>query len=100
MKQYIHEEQKAIDDQPPSGGCVLKPVIWPPPLLTVGQPPSGGCVLKRDITAERISKNDQPPSGGCVLKQTNDNQFVFGNNPAAFGRLCVETLDRYRIDTE
>ena len=60
---------RCVTCQPPSGGCVLKPVIWPPPLLTVGQPPSGGCVLK-------------PP--------------IFMNTPlipktAAFGRLCVET---------
>ena len=32
--------------QPPSGGCVLKPVINPLKIKRYAQPPSGGCVLK------------------------------------------------------
>ena len=32
--------------QPPSGGCVLKPLVFATPKPTRDQPPSGGCVLK------------------------------------------------------
>ena len=35
----------------------------------------------------------QPPSGGCVLKQIAVNQEQEFVDPAAFGRLCVETGD-------
>ncbi len=33
-----------------------------------GQPPSGGCVLKPIFRLSDSQKSDQPPSGGCVLK--------------------------------
>ena len=86
--------------QPPSGGCVLKPL----PTVRCGnarcQPPSGGCVLKRwlprkthpktvrpaafgRLCVETISNNptrygivNQPPSGGCVLKQQKRKRVV------------------------
>ena len=102
--------------QPPSGGCVLKPVqfIWAG--LDDDQPPSGGCVLKppahcwplpptttaafgrlcvetRWSRATKCAVRCQPPSGGCVLKQA---VYVYGTRearPAAFGRLCVETAN-------
>ena len=35
--------------QPPSGGCVLKPLRKQVATGKVGQPPSGGCVLKQHI---------------------------------------------------
>ena len=55
------------------------------------QPPSGGCVLKPTLYAQSRARAPQPPSGGCVLKlfKNGVNDSVFG--PAAFGRLCVET---------
>ena len=34
---------------------------------------------------------NQPPSGGCVLKPLAALQEMGGWEPAAFGRLCVET---------
>ena len=34
----------------------------------------------------------QPPSGGCVLKQNDGTLQYDGSDPAAFGRLCVETV--------
>ena len=34
-------------NQPPSGGCVLKPVAIYREAGLLPQPPSGGCVLKR-----------------------------------------------------
>ena len=60
-------------NQPPSGGCVLKP----PKLLAItagaAQPPSGGCVLKPENQAGASLTNLQPPSGGCVLKQESQS---------------------------
>ena len=39
-----------------------------------------------------LTKNQaQPPSGGCVLKHNKGLAFDMTPNPAAFGRLCVET---------
>ena len=35
----------------------------------------------------------QPPSGGCVLKRPATVEYTIKPNPAAFGRLCVETKD-------
>ena len=32
------------------------------------QPPSGGCVLKRVVCFDGCILSIQPPSGGCVLK--------------------------------
>ena len=36
--------------------------------------------------------NSQPPSGGCVLKQALMAHPLGAVVPAAFGRLCVETI--------
>ena len=55
------------------------------------QPPSGGCVLKRQNVDARIRDRLQPPSGGCVLKPPDEPPVNFQTQPAAFGRLCVET---------
>ena len=56
------------------------------------QPPSGGCVLKPNQTSHDRHAHGQPPSGGCVLKHSNYVQIAFRIRPAAFGRLCVETM--------
>ena len=78
--------------QPPSGGCVLKPVqfIWAG--LDDDQPPSGGCVLKPSGCIGHGAAQYQPPSGGCVLKHGRCGRGRRGTGPAAFGRLCVETV--------
>ena len=34
----------------------------------LSQPPSGGCVLKPLYNDKGERKTNQPPSGGCVLK--------------------------------
>ena len=34
----------------------------------------------------------QPPSGGCVLKPSDLIKDIVSYFPAAFGRLCVETV--------
>ena len=56
------------------------------------QPPSGGCVLKRIIYNAVAVTNFQPPSGGCVLKLGSQTPEPLRGRPAAFGRLCVETI--------
>ena len=38
-------------------------------LLREAQPPSGGCVLKPIQSRLHAGQRGQPPSGGCVLKQ-------------------------------
>ena len=55
------------------------------------QPPSGGCVLKLNSKANQLLDDNQPPSGGCVLKPQCGFSVGECINPAAFGRLCVET---------
>ena len=56
------------------------------------QPPSGGCVLKQQGAMPSDLRQLQPPSGGCVLKRIVLAVLLIGVNPAAFGRLCVETV--------
>ena len=77
--------------QPPSGGCVLKPLHFEKVFCFSSQPPSGGCVLKLQNTIVFLSLIFQPPSGGCVLKHNHYERTDFDTVPAAFGRLCVET---------
>ena len=77
--------------QPPSGGCVLKPLYRPPRGIHT---PSAAfrrlCVETTRYTRNRIFKL-QPPSGGCVLKH-KDWAKITPNLSAAFRRLCVETF--------
>ena len=56
------------------------------------QPPSGGCVLKQQQIKAVQNQLNQPPSGGCVLKQKLCQILFVNKVPAAFRRLCVETL--------
>ena len=78
--------------QPPSGGCVLKLVILSRLFKSRSQPPSGGCVLKPlCFNTIELMMSYQPPSGGCVLKLMK-HRFCPLKSPAAFGRLCVETI--------
>ena len=62
------------------------------------QPPSGGCVLKLVESASNEQATYQPPSGGCVLKQQLSSDAVNYTRPAAFRRLCVETLWLTRLN--
>ena len=48
-------------------------------------------MLKRQWTAGDFRYCGQPPSGGCVLKLKKPKPNASSANPAAFGRLCVET---------
>ena len=61
-------------------------------IFLYSQPPSGGCVLKPSDAMNLAYIAAQPPSGGCVLKRSF---YIYCHNkrlPAAFRRLCVETL--------
>ena len=48
------------------------------------------------LKLQKISHSDtyatQPPSGGCVLKHEQDTEQNSQTAPAAFRRLCVETI--------
>ena len=78
--------------QPPSGGCVLKHKNTIFNIIEYSQPPSGGCVLKRRMPLQPLPPCLQPPSGGCVLKRLRIGRCRGRLQPAAFGRLCVETI--------
>ena len=78
--------------QPPSGGCVLKHLTVRWSHKTQFQPPSGGCVLKQNCSLCGSKIISQPPSGGCVLKLGQGENHKWILTPAAFRRLCVETL--------
>ena len=78
--------------QPPSGGCVLKHLKKYNTMILCSQPPSGGCVLKLLPIDRGLPLLSQPPSGGCVLKLLDGFALKGFFHPAAFGRLCVETL--------
>ena len=82
---------EAPEIQPPSGGCVLKHPRDSMPHCLVRQPPSGGCVLKHERGWLVQCRGHQPPSGGCVLKRAKEEAYTALMEPAAFGRLCVET---------
>ena len=89
-----------LTPQPPSGGCVLKQNTVESRKNSEDQPPSGGCVLKHIDFYRRPAARYQPPSGGCVLKQKRDVESTKDNEPAAFGRLCVETRMESKIRLE
>ena len=50
---------------------MLKPYIFYFVYDYIMQPPSGGCVLKPISRLKNNTEPLQPPSGGCVLKQGN-----------------------------
>ena len=51
-------------------------------------------MLKLDKQFDGVYIINQPPSGGCVLKLKGVEGYPKGLQPAAFRRLCVETLTR------
>ena len=52
-------------------------------------------MLKHDFDVFDQGGRAQPPSGGCVLKLTEQRQSGQTLDPAAFRRLCVETICVY-----
>ena len=49
-------------------------------------------MLKRWQGVRAACCTTQPPSGGCVLKPKSQTQSLNYFGPAAFRRLCVETV--------
>ena len=49
-------------------------------------------MLKPTPPRQTAECKGQPPSGGCVLKLVIAESMIRQRNPAAFRRLCVETL--------
>ena len=49
-------------------------------------------MLKLGLPFNILSYAIQPPSGGCVLKRKQYQQWLEYIGPAAFRRLCVETM--------
>ena len=93
LKHQLNLALPAVSNQPPSGGCVLKQIQKPAfAKFAQNQPPSGGCVLKHAYKYSQYKYTCQPPSGGCVLKPSNATSHGCFYGPAAFRRLCVETL--------
>ena len=54
--------------------------------------------MKRKNDLKLDLKQEQPPSGGCVLKRTLLTRYWKKSKAAAFGRLCVETVDFKNAD--
>ena len=48
--------------------------------------------MKPYCQLQAVAYRIQPPSGGCVLKPKSGIIKYQIPNPAAFGRLCVETV--------
>ena len=53
--------------------------------------------MKRLHLPPQIHAGGQPPLGGCVLKQNQYIDKYLPKKPAAFRRLCVETLPYARV---
>ncbi len=70
-------------NQPPLGGCVLKPRPSEMRRVAEAQPPLGGCVLKQYPENNGSVVIIQPPLGGCVLKLSR----VFLDLNSMFSRL-------------
>ena len=49
-------------------------------------------MLKLNLIGNQLGVYVQPPSGGCVLKQALEKIPFDSFDPAAFRRLCVETV--------
>ena len=52
-------------------------------------------MLKRRLFNNKLAIRIQPPSGGCVLKHFLNHPHYHQHYPAAFRRLCVETITRF-----
>ena len=51
-------------------------------------------MLKRLVIKQEMLRLNQPPSGGRVLKQVAEARLAVARQPAAFGRLRVDTVDQ------
>ena len=68
-------------------------------MITISQPPSGGCVLKLSLPYP-ISTNRYPAAFRRLCVETIPFPlFSYLGSPAAFRRLCVETCKGRAKDT-
>ena len=76
----------------------MKPFGYSLDLLEFIQPPSGGCVLKLVARLEK-PKVESPAAFGRLCVETLIENAGITNKPApaAFGRLCVETGNAYSL---
>ena len=56
--------------------------------------------MKRCAKVLHVVHAPQPPSGGCVLKLFNVTGRHLAGKPAAFGRLCVETVGLAQVNKQ
>ena len=77
--------------QPPSGGCVLKLLVFPFFAILINAATFGWLCVETMRWRSVFMLSLQPPSGGCVLKQIIDYALLIIQNAATFGWLCVET---------
>ena len=83
-------------EQPPSGGCVLKPDESEDEQRGHFAATFGWLCVETEITQLNCPVMfEQPPSGGCVLKlKVVFPEPVAPAIAATFGWLCVETMDK------
>ena len=100
MKQATSQCSRRLTIQPPSGGCVLKPVTarWFDSWLS--QPPSGGCVLKPQITVADVFEAQPAAFRRLCVETVRVRTSVYASKPAAFRRLCVETRSTVSTRTQ
>ena len=67
------------------------------PLIPKSQPPSGGCVLK-PLRCDVVKKVNPATFGRLCVETGIGRLGIILSFPAAFGRLCVET--RETVNTE
>jgi len=79
-------------EQPPSGGCVLKPSDTVVKTSKIAAATFGWLCVETTALTAYSKMCQQPPSGGCVLKLLNHRKQVKSDGAATFGWLCVETL--------
>ena len=61
-------------------------------LRAPNQPPSGGCVLKPRYATQGTDAHGPAAFGRLCVETANEFGFDLIQCPAAFGRLCVETI--------
>ncbi|EGV37133.1 hypothetical protein l13_04450 [Neisseria weaveri ATCC 51223] len=88
LKLPFNQQYRAVREQPPSGGCVLKPYSDGRGNCSSQQPPSGGCVLKHSRISPPAGPAPQPPSGGCVLKLLRFLSISFANASRLRAAVC------------
>ena len=96
LKPDINLATNLKQNQPPSGGCVLKPKSNTPENSKLSPAAFRRLCVETQWGIRQFQQIGQPPSGGCVLKLNLTLKMTTFAKPAAFRRLCVETSLRKR----